>query len=326
VVGGGTAIANVGPVRQLLSALGPDGFVSALAVAGLLLCVTAIGGPPHLEADGIAPLVLLAVLLASSAVVRLPLLLERRVGDRARFGREQLRAARAWVPFVVAYVSYRVIVASMNGVVGAGVEDRLRALDEALLGVSPSFWMQRFVSPWLTELMAFAYGLMFFLPLGVLLYLCGRERWHEFRIVALSVLAAFYLGLVGYLLVPARSPRLCYTYDVELHGVFGLYEASSWAWDSLQAVTYDAFPSLHTAISTISLIWAWRLAPRALFLVYVPCVILLQISTLYLRQHYFVDLVGGWGLALLAVWLAPRLWDGWTRALTRRPRNRIKVS
>jgi membrane-associated phospholipid phosphatase len=303
-----------------------------LAVAGLLLVVASIGGPPHLQADGVAPLVLLAVLLGATAAARLPLLLERRAGDRARFGRAQLRAARAWVPFVVAYVCYRVIVASMNGVVGAGVEDRLRALDEALLGVSPSFWMQRFVSPWLTELMAFAYGLMFFLPLGVLLYVCAKDRWHEFRTVALSVLAAFYLGLVGYLLVPARSPRLCYAYDVELHGVFGLYEASSWAWDSLQAVTYDAFPSLHTAISTISLFWAWRLAPRALFLVYVPCVILLQISTLYLRQHYFVDLVGGWALAALVVWLAPRLQDAWARIAAPRSRltagraNRISVS
>src|SRR5262249_15229223 len=129
----------------------------------------------------------------------------------------------------------------------------------------------------------------------------------DFRTVALSVLAAFYLGLVGYLLVPARSPRLCYAYDVPLRGVFGLYEASSWAWDSLQAVTYDAFPSLHTAISSIALVWAWRLLPRTWFWTYLPFVILLQISTLYLRQHYFVDLVGGWALAALVVWLAPRL-------------------
>src|SRR5262249_11539767 len=151
-LGRGTRLAtDLPPMRQVLCALGPDGCVTALAVAGLLLVVAALGGPPPLPADGVPPLILLAVLLGAAAAARLPPL---RAGQRRRFAREQLAAARAWVPFVVAYVCYRVIVAAMNGVVGAGVEDHLKALDEALLGVSPSFWMQRFVDPWLTELMA----------------------------------------------------------------------------------------------------------------------------------------------------------------------------
>jgi membrane-associated phospholipid phosphatase len=113
----------------------------------------------------------------------------------------------------------------------------------------------------------------------------------------------FGLGLVGYVLVPARSPRLVYAYATELSGL-GLYESSQWMWDHLQAATFDAFPSLHTAVSTVSLIWASRMGdalsrrwPRLLFGIYLPFVVLLQLSTLYLRQHYFVDLIGGWVLA-----------------------------
>lgn len=305
-------------MRRLFVTVGPDGFVTACALVATFALVALAGGRVELRADGIAPLVLLALLLSATGLVRLPLLFEP--ANRRRFLDEQLSAARAWAPFIVAYVCYRVVVASVNGVTGAGVEDQLKALDEALLGVSPSWWLQGWVSPWFTELMSFAYGLMFVLPLGVLLLLHGRGRGAEFRVVALAVLCAFYLGLVGYLLVPARSPRLVYEYPIALHGAFGLYEASSRAWDQLQAVTYDAFPSLHTAVSTLSLIYAWRVGdalssrrPRLLFWIYLPNVLLLQLSTLYLRQHYFVDVVAGWSLAVLVVWLAPRLVLVWAR-------------
>ena len=215
---------------------------------------------------------------------------------------QRLNAARLWGQFVLVYVAYRFLVATVNRVGGPGVEDRLRAFDEALLGVSPSFWMQRFASPWLTEAMAYGYALMFVLPLLLMVILFVRERWQEFRIVGFSVLAAFWLGLLVYMLVPARSPRLVYDYEVELRGVFGLYEASTVVWDQLQTVQYDAFPSLHTAISTIALVWAWRFGGKLLGWIYLPHVILLQLATLYLRQHYFVDLIGGWALAALVIW------------------------
>jgi membrane-associated phospholipid phosphatase len=36
-------------------------------------------------------------------------------------------------------------------------------------------------------------------------------------------------------------------------------------------------------------------------------------STIYLRHHYFVDLVAGWLLAPAALWVAPRLDAWWAR-------------
>jgi membrane-associated phospholipid phosphatase len=214
---------------------------------------------------------------------------------------------RIWTGFAAVYASYRGLADLLPRVIAVGVEDRLKLLDERLLGVSPSFWMQRFASPWLTDVMAYGYALMFIMPLALLLLLQSRGRRDDMRAVARSLQWTFFLGLAGYILVPARSPRLVYGYEVELVG-HGLYEISQWAWDHLQLANYDAFPSLHTAISTVCLMWAWRLGdalsprrPRLLFWVYLPNVILLQISTLYLRQHYFVDVLGGWVLAVVCV-------------------------
>lgn len=303
---------------RFVLALGPDTVMTALALLGLGFVVGVLGGQLELVVDSVAPLVVLLALLLVTALVRLPLLLERRPGDRRRFWELQVFAVRTWAPFVLLYVCYRALRRTMNLIVVAGVEDKLKALDERLLGISPSWWMERFARPWLTDVMSFAYGLMFVLPMIVLVLLYARERRDAFREVALALLAAFYIGFLLYLLVPAKSPRIVYDYATQLTGAVGLYELSAIGWDKLQQITYDAFPSLHTTISTIALVFAWRHGsalsrrwPRLLFWIFLPNVVALQISTLYLRQHYFVDLVGGWLLAAFTVWLAPRAVRGW---------------
>lgn len=299
---------------RLLVGLGPDTLMTFVAIAGLAALAGILGGELSMVVDSAAPLLVLGALLLVTALARLPLLAR----DPARYWEQQRFAVRTWAPFVLLYMCYRALHRTMNLIVTDGVEDRLRALDEALLGLSPSWWFERFASPWLTEVMAFAYGLMFFLPLTVLVLLYARDRRDDFREVALAVLVAFYVGFVLYLLVPARSPRIVYAYERPLVGAIGLYELSTLAWDRLQQVTYDAFPSLHTAISSVALAFAWRHGdalsrrrPRLLFWIFLPNVIALQISTLYLRQHYFVDLIGGWALAAFTVWLASRAVRGW---------------
>ena len=73
-----------------------------------------------------------------------------------------------------------------------------------------------------------------------------------------------------------------------------------------------AFPSLHTAASLAALVYAWRYV-RWWAWVLVPFVLGLWASTIYLRHHYFVDLVAGWLLAPAAVWVAPRVDAWWAR-------------
>ena len=77
---------------------------------------------------------------------------------------------------------------------------------------------------------------------------------------------------------------------------------------------------MHTCISTLALVHArqhgavlYPRRPRLVFRLFLPAVILLQIATLYLRQHYFVDLVAGWGLAAVSLALAGRAMAAWDR-------------
>jgi membrane-associated phospholipid phosphatase len=69
---------------------------------------------------------------------------------------------------------------------------------------------------------------------------------------------------------------------------------------------YNLFPSLHVAISWL----AWlacrdRVRPRALFL---AVVVAISISTVFVKQHYIVDVVAGVALAV-AAWAAAGRWS-----------------
>ena len=62
----------------------------------------------------------------------------------------------------------------------------------------------------------------------------------------------------------------------------------------------------------MALVFAWRFL-RRWFWALLPFVVGLWASTIYLRHHYFVDLVGGWIVAVAALWLAPRTDAWWAR-------------
>jgi len=303
--------------------LGPDGTLAALAISILGLTASALGGALVLPWDGIVPF--LAISCALVAVTAGVDLLRGPRADVTPFVARQARALRLWLPFAVVYLCYRALRGALPVVIDHGVEAQLVRADVGLLGASPAWWLERVHAPWLTELLALAYATMFLLPLAVLLALYARRRDRELRHVALSLQLAFYLGFIGFLLVPARSPDVVYTFAQPLTG-YGFYEASMAAWRRLQAITYDAFPSMHTAISTLALAHAARLRhhlvparPWLPMLGMAPIVVLLQLATLYLRQHYFVDVLAGWLVAALAIAGATALERAWDRR-TARPR------
>ncbi len=68
----------------------------------------------------------------------------------------------------------------------------------------------------------------------------------------------------------------------------------------------DCFPSLHTAHTTVVLVFAWRWSARRLSRSSADRAGL-YVSTIYLRMHYAVDVLAGFVTAAIAVRLGPRL-------------------
>lgn len=186
-------------------------------------------------------------------------------------------------------------------------------LDLALLGTHPTVWLDRFIHPWLTEILTWAYATYYFLPVVLVVALYWRGKEMSFDRAVFGVALGFYLSYLGYFLFPAIGPRftLTHLHTVDLHGIFSA-DAIRDTLNFLERFKQDAFPSGHTAVVLLVLFYAWQFV-RGLFWVFLPVVVALIFSTVYLRYHYVVDVLAGIALAVLCIGLERVTTNLWHR-------------
>ena len=223
------------------------------------------------------------------------------------------RARKGFYLSVVATVITVLFVFNSLGALIASIhtttfDARLIAVDHAIFGVHPTVWMERLISPLLTGLLQFAYISYYFIPISLGVVLIARSRFGEFEEVLFGILLCFYFSYAGYLLVPAIGPRftLSHLQTADLQ-VSPFIETIQDALNALEKNKTDAFPSGHTAVSLMSLYYAWKKREKILFAGFIPVVTGLIISTVYLRYHYVIDVIAGIALTGLTIALAPGL-------------------
>jgi membrane-associated phospholipid phosphatase len=226
-----------------------------------------------------------------------------------------VRGLRETVPLLACFLIYTNLHDTIGFVNPHDVHHWLVALDGMIFGVQPCVWAERFITPARTELMQFLYLNFFWIAPSTSAILLAQRRFREFRAATLGIVACFFMGYALYVVFPAAPPRLVLVYEFtkNLRGYpVGFSTLSAQAFSLLPVDSRAAFPSLHAAASLVALLFAWRYV-RWWFWVVLPFALGLWVSTIYLRHHYFVDLVAGWLLAPVAVWTAPRVDAWWAR-------------
>jgi membrane-associated phospholipid phosphatase len=145
------------------------------------------------------------------------------------------------------------------------------------------------------------------MPVALALALYFKEDKKAFNSAAFAIVLCFYLSYIGYLLVPAVGPRFTLSTVQTADLLTG--PATLWvrqALDGLEHNKTDAFPSGHTAVALVTLVYAWRYREKVLSRILAPAVAALIISTVYLRYHYVIDVIAGVLLAALTVLIAPK--------------------
>jgi membrane-associated phospholipid phosphatase len=202
-------------------------------------------------------------------------------------------------------------------------DEELIRIDHALFGVHPTVWMERLVSPVLTAVLQFAYISYYFIPVALGVTLIARARRAEFEEALFGIILCFYLSYLGYLLVPAIGPRFTLQH-LQTSGLqAGPFVTSVQEMlNRLEHNKTDAFPSGHTAIALVSLMYAGKMREKVLFRLLVPVVLALLVSTVYLRYHYVIDVIAGIALATLTMVLAAPMERFLSGAAGRQPDKR----
>jgi hypothetical protein len=194
----------------------------------------------------------------------------------------------------------------------------LRALDLALFGGDPVLWLDRFVTPAVTEWFAFFYWCYFPLMAAWVapMMLAARDErlLAEF---ALGVLLVVAIGHLLYMAVPGWGPHYAFAglYPTPLPVGFWLERVLATV--AAGGALKDIFPSLHTALPVYFLLFAVRQRrTRPFDLAWAPTAFVtanIVVAALFLRWHYAVDVIAGLVLALAVHAAAPRI-ARWERA------------
>src|SRR6266481_5336772 len=169
---------------------------------------------------------------------------------------------------------------------------KLIAFDQWLTGVNPSLWLERLAHPALNEFMQFAYFtyFLFLLNLGGILYY--RRDLKSYWAVMTYSAVAYVSGYVISMFFPVQSPW--FTFAGMRHGDLagGPFTGLINLIEKCGRVHGAAFPSQHVAGAVAALWGAWR-HRRWLFWVFLPFVLCMCVSTVYVRNHYVADVLGG---------------------------------
>lgn len=224
------------------------------------------------------------------------------------------RFLRILISLILVLVIYENLQFAISYISPIDQDEALLFYDNLLFGSTHvTLLFQPFVSKLLTEWFSFAYlSFFFYLPiLGV--YLFFTDKIKEWSLLVLTISITLFSGYILYLFFPALGPGVYLQplYTVDLHGLIITPTTSSIV--NTQGFARGTFPSLHMACSVVYLYFAYKNS-RILFVIFLPFIVSLWISTLYLRHHYVIDLIAGLFLAIICIYLAYKIDRKWNAA------------
>ena len=217
---------------------------------------------------------------------------------------------RSWMPFMVLLLSYE----ALQGVAGILAETgsivNLYGYDAAIWGFNLTGTVQNaFLNPTLTMVTTFLYSLHFPLIIAATVFLWYTDRKNYSKYVYAIVITS-YLGLITFVLMPTAPPW----YSGAATNILGngtgpaapIVSGIAALTRLIESDKFAAFPSLHGAYVMLFCLFVTRSRPKLAW-VTIPLTFGVLFSTIYLGQHYVLDLMGGalymGGAVALTEWL-----------------------
>ena len=197
------------------------------------------------------------------------------------------------------------------------LDHHLATLEHSLFGCQPALlFSEQWTSPVWSELMYMSYS-SYFLLVAIVTLSYFMRRYDEFQHMAFILIGSFFLYYIIFVALPVTGPQYYYlAADLEniRQGVFpdvGDYflthdemmimpgYSDGWFYQFIEQAHATgerptaAFPSSHIGVTTVLFLLAWRLRIRSLRCLVGTLLVLMCMSTVYIRAHYAIDVIAG---------------------------------
>jgi membrane-associated phospholipid phosphatase len=172
------------------------------------------------------------------------------------------------------------------------IDPVISSWDQWIFNFQPSVLFSEILNQsFFSELMYFGYFSYYLTPLLSLIVIWKYKKsyFEEFSFLLLS---AYFVYYMIFIFLPAEGPQFYFPVpfnQVESHGLFGTIVKLIQHYGEAPTA---AFPSSHIGVSVIILILLFK-NHKTLFKIFLPFCIILMFSTVYIKAHYFVDVIAG---------------------------------
>jgi len=231
-----------------------------------------------------------------------------------------------WYVVPLVFFTFKEVNLIIRAIHSVDYDTLLISIDRFIFGLDPTVFLFQFANPILTEVLQIAYASFFFLPIILGLEMQLKGKIENLRFIIFIVIYGFLLSYIGYLFLPAVGPRFTLhnfeMTNIELPGLFltnFLREVvnsgesiPSGTLNPMQVVQRDVFPSGHTQMTLIVMYLTIKMKSSYKMGILFTGTLLI-FATVYMRYHYFVDLIGGAVFMIFTVMTAKHLYNWWQK-------------
>lgn len=194
-----------------------------------------------------------------------------------------------------------------NKLIFNNLDPYLIKLDTFIFRMQPSLeFSANFSHLFFSEIMYFGYFSFYMILFCFALYMFFKRR-EFFNEAIFKLIASLYIFYFIFSLFPSAGPQFYFDSPANmLPDAYIFNHIMYFIQDTAEQPT-GAFPSSHVAISMIILIMTRKKAPVFYKIVW-PFVILLILSTVYIKAHYAIDVIGGLLIAPFILYLSDFLY------------------
>ena len=194
-----------------------------------------------------------------------------------------------------------------NKFIWENLDQQLIDADQYLFGFQPSLVFSEYFSNKLfSELMYFGY-FSFYLLITSFVIVAYYKLTKETTALIFKFSASMLLFYLFFGIVPAAGPQFYFpSPEKDLPVAFVFDKIMHFIQANAEQPT-AAFPSSHVGISIIILLLLRKRA-QLIFKIAIPFVVILIFSTVYIKAHYAVDVIGGILIAPIILYLASALY------------------
>lgn len=195
-----------------------------------------------------------------------------------------------------------------NKFIWENLDQTLIDIDQALFGFQPSLlFSESFSNKLFSELMYFGYFSFYLLIIGFVLISYFKLK-DESEVLIYKLAASMFLFYLIFGFFPSAGPQFYFSAPEKNLPVAFIFDKVMHFIQTNAEQPTAAFPSSHVGISIIILLLLRKRSPQ-FFKIAIPFVFILILSTVYIKAHYAIDVIGGIIIAPIILYLASILYQ-----------------